>query len=371
MLVGIAFAAQAGFALWLRLRVEAVIAAAGGAGRELAMLAGVLELVESREFDSQRLRRTVAELRSDGTAPSAVVRRLQHLLVLLDSRRNQFFAPLAMLLMWGTQLSMAVEAWRATHGPAIARWITAIGEFEALNSLGGYCYERPDEPFPVIHDDGAHRGGQQGAQEGALFRGQQVGHPLLPRAECVVNDVTLDAETRLLIVSGSNMSGKSTLMRAVGTNVALALAGAPVRARRLELSCLQVGGTLRVEDSLRRGMSGFYSEIHRFLQLVRLAERQPPLLFLLEEILNTTNSHDRRAGARAVIGSLLQRGAIGLVTTHDLAITEIAEHVEHARNVHFVDHLEGDEIHFDYVLRPGVVGKSNAVDLMRSIGLDV
>jgi len=167
------------------------------------------------------------------------------------------------------------------------------------------------------------------------------------------------------------MSGKSTLMRTVGINAVLAQAGAPVRARSLRLSPLQVGGSIRVRDSLRRGMSGFYAEIHRFRSILDLAEEQPAVLFLLEEILHTTNSNDRRIGAEALLRSLLERGAIGLVTTHDLAITELADDLPRSVNVHFVDELVEGEIRFDYRLRPGVVERSNAVDLMRDIGLDV
>jgi len=359
VLVGIAFAAEAGFGLWVRPRVDLAIATAARPGRELDMLVGILESVEERHFESERLQRAVRALRSDGALPSAVVRRLQRLLVLLDSRRNQFFAPLAVLLMWGTQMAMALEEWRGRHGDAISRWVVAVGELEALASLSAYHYERPEDTFPEL------------VEQGPCFRAVALGHPLLQRQVCVRNDVRLDATHSLLIVSGSNMSGKSTLLRAVGVNAVLALAGAPVRAQHLALSCLHVGGTLRVQDSLRQGMSGFYAEIQRFRQLVDLASQAPPLLFLLEEILNTTNSHERRIGAEAVIGSLLRRRAIGLVTTHDLAITEVVPAVSGAANVHFVDHLEGDHIRFDYVLHSGVVGKGNAVDLMRSIGLEL
>ncbi len=185
------------------------------------------------------------------------------------------------------------------------------------------------------------------------------------------NSVQLEGEQRAWIVSGSNMSGKSTLMRTIGINAVLAQAGAPVRAKALQLSALQVGGSIRVGDSLRQGMSGFYAEIHRFRAILDLASEATPVLFLLEEILHTTNSHDRRIGAAALVKSLLGRGAIGLVTTHDLVITSLADEGLGIRNVHFVDELVDGEIRFDYTVRDGVVQRSNAVDLMREIGLDV
>jgi DNA mismatch repair ATPase MutS len=166
------------------------------------------------------------------------------------------------------------------------------------------------------------------------------------------------------------MSGKSTLLRAVGVNTVLALAGAPVRARRLRLSRLSVGATLRIRDSLQEGTSRFYAELVRLRDLVRIAEGPTPLLFLLDEILHGTNSHDRRLGAAAVVSGLVQRGAIGLVTTHDLALSEVANDPDvRAANVHFEDRLDDGTMVFDYRMRPGVVQTSNALALMRRLGL--
>jgi DNA mismatch repair ATPase MutS len=176
----------------------------------------------------------------------------------------------------------------------------------------------------------------------------------------------------LLIVSGSNMSGKSTLLRSLGTSVVLAQAGGTVRARRLRLSPLTLGASIRINDSLQQGSSRFYAEITRLKQLVGLAEDAPPLLFLLDELLAGTNSHDRRVGAAALIRGLLERGALGLLTTHDLALAEIADGLgDRAANVHFEDRLEEGRVIFDYRMREGVVSRSNALELMRTVGLEV
>jgi DNA mismatch repair ATPase MutS len=184
--------------------------------------------------------------------------------------------------------------------------------------------------------------------------------------------VKLGAKLPLLVVSGSNMSGKSTLLRSVGVNAVLALAGAPVRATRLTLSRLQVAASIRVEDSLQEGISHFYAEILRLRQIMELTRSETPVLFLLDEILQGTNSHDRRIGAEAVVRGLLDRGAIGLITTHDLALSRLAETLNgRAANVHFEDHLEDGKVRFDYRMRAGVVTKSNALELMRGIGLEV
>jgi DNA mismatch repair ATPase MutS len=173
-------------------------------------------------------------------------------------------------------------------------------------------------------------------------------------------------------VSGSNMSGKSTLLRTVGINAVLAFAGAPVRARALRLTPLVTGATLRIQDSLQEGRSRFYAEITRIRQIADAAARLPPVLFLLDELFHGTNSHDRLVGASGVLRSLLDRGAIGLITTHDLALTSVAaELAPRAQNVHFDDQFEGGEIHFDYRMKPGPVARSNAIALMRAVGLDV
>jgi DNA mismatch repair ATPase MutS len=182
----------------------------------------------------------------------------------------------------------------------------------------------------------------------------------------------LDAKTRALLVSGSNMSGKSTYLRTVGVNTVLAMAGAPVRARRLRLTPLAVGASIHVNDSLQEGSSRFYAEITRLRQIYDLAAERPPLLFLLDELLQGTNSNDRRIGAEGVLRGLLERGAIGILTTHDLALTELGGLPEGAlKNMHFQDDLENGKMRFDFKLRAGVITKSNGLELMRSIGLKV
>jgi DNA mismatch repair ATPase MutS len=199
-----------------------------------------------------------------------------------------------------------------------------------------------------------------------------MGHPLLPDTRCVRNDLRLADGLRLLVVSGSNMSGKSTFLRTVGINAVLALAGGPVRARRLRMTPLAVGATLRIQDSLQAGRSRFYAEILRVRQIVDLSRGPLPLLFLLDELFAGTNSHDRRLGAAAVVRGLVESGALGLVTTHDLSLTQIAEQLDpRAANVHFADRFEHGVMHFDYQLHPGVVQHSNALALMRAVGLEV
>jgi DNA mismatch repair ATPase MutS len=279
---------------------------------------------------------------------------------LLESGKNQIFIPFAALVLWPVQVTLAIEAWRVKTREAIARWLEAMGEFEALCSLAGYAYEHPRDPFPEI------------VTEEVCFVGEELGHPLLPEARCVRNSVRLVQPLQALVVSGSNMSGKSTLLRTVGINAVLAFAGAPVRAQRLRLSPLVIGATLRIQDSLQEGSSRFYAEISRLSHLMALTKGPIALLFLLDEILHGTNSHDRQIGAEAIVRGLIERGAIGLVTTHDLALAKVAEALApRAANVCFEDQWRNGKLAFDYRMRPGVVRKSNALALMRSVGLEV
>jgi len=189
---------------------------------------------------------------------------------------------------------------------------------------------------------------------------------------CVVNDLALDTERPMLVVSGSNMSGKSTLLRAVGLNGVLAWAGAPVAATALSVSPLAIGASIRVNDSLQDHRSRFFAEITKIRQIVDLTKSGKPVLFLLDELLSGTNSHDRRMGASGIVKELLRANAIGLITTHDLALANIQQDVrEGVANVHFEDQMNGTEMLFDYKLKPGVVTRSNAIELMRAVGLEV
>jgi DNA mismatch repair ATPase MutS len=244
----------------------------------------------------------------------------------------------------------------------VPEWLQIVGEVEALAALGTYAFEHPADPFPELVEDDAV----------PCFEAEALGHPLIPEARLVANDLRIGPGCQLLVVSGSNMSGKSTLLRAVGVNAVLAFAGAPVRARRLRLSPVSVGATLRVQDSLQAGRSRFYAEITRVREVADLARGGRPVLFLFDELFHGTNSHDRVAGAEGVLGRFLDHGAIGLVTTHDLALAAVADRLApRASNVHFEDRFAGGEIQFDYRLHPGPVTRSNALALMHAVGLAV
>ena len=346
------------------------------AARHVALLGDLLGRLESERFGAPRLAELRAELDVDGEPPSRQVARLTRLMEQVDSRHNAFARLFGFFLVWDVHLAHAVERWRLASGPKLRTWLDTVGEMEALASLAGYRFERPRDVWPELVE-GTPR-----------FEAKALAHPLL-NADAVANDVRLDIRPQVLVLSGSNMSGKSTLLRTIGINAVLAQAGAPVRAQRLRMSPLAVGASIRIIDSLQEGSSRFHAEILRLRAiLARTAAattsldnapdgNESPndgtsLLFLIDECLHGTNSHDRRVGADAVVTSLVERGAIGLVTTHDLALTGITDALgQRAENVHFTDQLTNGKLCFDYKLRPGVVGKGNALELMRAVGFDI
>lgn len=344
----------------LRQPLEAVLHGTEQAFHDLDLLSGLLARIERHTFQGPRLQELQRELWSQHTASSRALAGLQTIVDLIESRENFIVRTLDAPFMYSVQVAFAAERWRRAHGHAVRSWVNAIGEIEALLSFATYSYEHPSDPFPEFI-----------AGE-ASFDGAGIGHPLVPAATCVRNQVRVGGEARVLLVSGSNMSGKSTLLRAVGINVVLAMAGAPVRAQSLRLTPLCLGASIRINDSLQEGSSRFYAEITRLRKIFDLAGGEPPLMFLLDELLQGTNSKDRRIGAEGLVRALLGRGAIGLISTHDLALTEIGGlPAGHLHNVHFEDELEDGRMIFDYRLREGVVTKSNGLALMRSIGLDV
>jgi len=349
---------EAIFTYGLRKLLDPVLHGTEHAFRDLDLLAGVLERVQSHSFRGPQLQGLQRELVSSGVAAHQAIARLRTLVDLINSRHDMFLRILDAPLMYSVQVAYAAERWRRDHGRAVRQWLDIAGEMEALLSLAAYSFEHPGDPFPEF------------VEGAASFAAEMLGHPLLPATLCVRNDVSISGQTRVLLVSGSNMSGKSTLLRAVGVNLVLAMAGAPVRAARLRLTPLQVGASIRINDSLQEGSSRFYAEITRLRQIVDFAGSKPPLLFLLDELLQGTNSKDRRIGGEGIVRALVARGSIGIVSTHDLALTDIGGD-GHLRNVHFQDELANGRMRFDYTLREGVVTKSNGLELMRSIGLDV
>lgn len=324
---------------------------------ELPIVRDLLGIVEREQFSSSKLVALASRLKRDKPAASICVSRLNRLVQLLEQRENPWFLILSWYLLWGTQVSMAIDRWYRRHGSDLLEYLAVLGEFEALLSLSAYSYEHPSDVFPEF------------VEQGPLFDAQQLGHPLLDESTCVRNDVRLGQDARFFIVSGSNMSGKSTFLRAIGVNAMLAWMGAPVRAASLRLSKLDIAAAIRVEDSVTDGRSHFLAEMQRLRGMIDLAGKGP-LLFLIDEIMSGTNSHDRRIAAEWVVRALVRRDAIGLITTHDLTLTEITANGLPGRNVYFEDSGTGGQLSFDYKLRDGLLTHSNALNIVRMLGID-
>ena len=340
-----------------RARVNAVLHQTEHALADLKLISSLLAHIETEDFETPYLQERKSRLFTRQVSASKAIARLDTIGQYIQSLENPLMRLIDIPLLYSVQVAFAADSWRRQFGPAVTAWLSELGQMEALLSLSTYSFEHPEDPLPTF------------VSGPPSFHAQDIGHPLIPAARCVRNNLSLNSEQRVILISGSNMSGKSTLMRSVGINTVLAMAGAPVRAQSLQLTPLHVGASILVNDSLQKGASRFYAEITRLRHILDLATEEPPLLFLLDELLQGTNSRDRLIGAEGVLRALLETSAIGLISTHDLALTALRSDALH--NMHFQDQIEDEKMKFDYILRPGPVTRSNGVELMRLIGLDV
>ena len=326
---------------------------------ELDLLAPLLDRFETLHFQCPLLKLLQLQLTASSGVPSKQIRKLRLWAWLLNLRQFEYFALSSSVILWGTNLAILIERWRQRNREGLTQWLASLGQFEAVLCLARYHYENPDHTFAVLKSESS-----------PLFEADAMGHPLLDGETCVRCDIRLDAKsTQLIMVSGSNMSGKSTLLRSVGLNCVLALAGAPVCAAGLRISQLQIACSIAVHDSLLQAKSRFQAEVESLKRILALACANK-VLFLLDEMLAGTNSADRLFGARAVIEQLTASGAVGLVTTHDLALTEVGNALDgRAINVHFEEHYENGEMRFDYQMRPGVLTRTNGLNVMAALGL--
>jgi len=357
--VGLALLPLLGFWAWTRAGSARAIASVGIPSQALAGYERMAARIEQEAFASPHLHELCRVLRATGAPASIEIRRLRRIVVWADALRNQLVAAIAPLVLWELHVALALERWRARCGATLEPWLEAIGDVEVAASFGALARERPDHQFPEILDDGP-----------PVFTAVHLAHPLLDAAASVANDVDLGGAGTLLVVSGSNMSGKSTLLRAVGANAVLALSGAPACAGNLRISPLTIATSMRVVDSLQEATSHFLAELRRLKGVTDLADSGAPLLYLLDEVLHGTNSRERLIGVRGVAAHLVARGAMGLLTTHDLALAALAdEHPGRIRNVHFSDRVEGGTMIFDYRMHAGVAATTNAIRLMREVGI--
>jgi DNA mismatch repair ATPase MutS len=336
-------------------------------GPPLRALVPQLDLLSGQEAADPALRAVVGRLGRGEDAARRHLDRLSRLLDFVESRRNLVYATLAPVLLLDVHLYTALDRWRTAHGAAARDWLEALGEWEALSALATLAYDHPDWTYPKLATGSAPE-----------LKAKALGHPLLPPTRCVRNDVTVGPSGTFLFVTGSNMSGKSTLLRALGANAVLANAGAPVCAVALSLPPVRVHTSMRIEDSLAEGISLFMAELLRIKQVVEAAGSTDgagrPVLYLIDEILHGTNTAERRIAARGVVRHLLGSGAIGAVSSHDLTLAEAPEIESAAQAVHFREEVgsaddAGAVLTFDFKLREGVATTRNALKLLEAVGL--
>ncbi len=347
---------QTGFAFLLGGRVRPSADRTRRVGHELTLFWQGLGLLEVQSFRADKL----SELAQRVKGSSQVVRRLDRLIQAADQCNKEWFYVFSRVLLVDTQLALAIERWKDAYKEDLASWLDAWGEFEALNALACYTHEHPADVFPDMLDGAA------------VFEATGLGHPLLPENVCVRNDVHLGAARKFYLVSGSNMAGKSTFLRTIGINAVLGSAGAPVRAHRARQSSFAVCASISIVDSLGEGKSKFMAEVERLRETLRATSRPKPVLFAIDEILGGTNSRDRRAAAESFLRALIGAGAIGALSTHDLTLTEIAENYSlGGSNVHMESRKPSDPFAFDFVVKPGISTHSNALAIVRMMGVPV
>ena len=320
----------------------------------------ILSLIEKHDFEANKLRK-IQRLFNDGDyKASEALKKLERILEFLDARSNMFYHILNMIFLLDLHLIVQAGKWRTKNCPYVSHWFDYIGEMEAICSFAGYAFADKNLNFPSINDNQYH------------FEAKSLGHPLIKHHERVTNDYYLSGKGAVHIITGSNMSGKSTFLRTVCVNAVIAYAGGPVCAEKLDLSILKVFTSMRTHDDLEAHASSFYAELKRIRQLLNMLKDEPePVLFALDEVLKGTNSHDRHAGAAALVRQLNQQNCMGMVSTHDLELGEMAAEANEIKNFSFNSDIIDDKIIFDYKINEGICRSFNASKLMQQMGIDL
>ncbi len=351
--------------LWMKMggAVAEQLAAVASRQRAFSLYASLFKRVEEESLEEEsELFHFRSELTKKAMTPFQAMRRLQFFVDLIDVRYTPLLhIPLNMFLLWDLHCLWRLENWKAELASEVPKWFDWLGYMEALVSLATFAHEHPTFAFPRVTKEAPLR-----------YRATALGHPLVHESIRVDNDISLTEEQPFALITGSNMSGKSTFLRAIGLNAVLAYAGSVVCATSMELSLMRVGSSMRIKDSLEQGISYFMAELYRIKRILELKDSGEPLLYLLDEILHGTNTMERRKAALSIIAQLQRAQAIGLVTTHDL---ELAEHCRQfgtkVQFLHFTDKIEEGKMTFDYILRRGICPSTNALELMKMIGIPI
>jgi hypothetical protein len=357
-----ALAVQAAISLAVRKRVLPLLDSSTNISAQMQLFRDGLELLQGEDFVSQRLR-SLKQIAATPTEAVKLLAKIQQQFVIVEQRTKEWFLLPSLLLCAGTHAALSIAQWKQRNAASMKQWLAAWAEFEALSALATYAYEHPENTYPEILPPAT-----------AVFEATALAHPLLP-AVAVANDISLNGHTQIYIVSGSNMAGKSTLLRSIGANAVLAATGAPIRATAGRISPFVIGASIALSDSLAEGRSKFLAEVERLHAILEAAPRSAGdtrVLFLIDEIFSGTNSLDRKVAAEAVTRALVGYGAVGALSTHDLTLTEMAAFPElHAINVHMASADAADPLAFDYRLKPGVNQSTNALAIVRMMGIEI
>jgi MutS domain V/MutS domain III len=353
--------ASALFALYISKKVTPLHQQVSKMTEELEVLSESIQLIEQMNFTSAFLKGLQNEFVQQNGKASAQIKNLKKILERLDLRFNfVVFIPLDILLQWDLEQVMALEKWKQKNQKNVLQWFTALGEMEAINSLANLSFNHPEWCFPVLKEDHF------------FIEGKEIGHPLIQADTCVNNPLKIDQNGQLMLVTGSNMAGKSTYLRSIGVNTVLAMAGAPVCARYFCLSPVQVISSMRIADNLEENTSTFYAELKKLKTIIEKVNRNEKVFILLDEILRGTNSLDRHTGSAALIKQLIKHNAACIIATHDVELAKMKDaYPDNILNYHFDVQVSNDELYFDYQLKEGICRSLNASILMKKIGIEL
>ena len=328
---------------------------------ELTILSNSVILIETATYESDLLNYLQSAFRLQNKNVSRDIISLRKLLDRLDLRYNLVLsAPLNILMLWNLQQMLDLEKWKSDQQKNINIWFDTLGEIEALNSLGVLYFNEPEWVFPIV------------IPEYFFIEGKEIGHPLISKSKRVNNDIEIKHDGELMLVTGSNMAGKSTYLRSIGVNVVLAMAGAPVCAKTFKVSHVQIISSMRITDNLAESTSTFYAELKKLKTIIEKVNNKEKVFILLDEILRGTNSLDRHTGSVALAKQLIKHHAAAIIATHDLELAKLKdEYPENILNYHFDVQVSNDELYFDYSLKPGVCTSLNASILMKKIGIEL
>lgn len=329
--------------------------------QQLSSLSSTIEMIENRKFKSPLLNEMKNELFLKDSNSSKEIQKIKRLLDQLDLRYNFVVSlPLNLLLLWNLQQVLELEKWKVRHRDHIRQWINVLAKFEAMNSLANFSFNHPDYVFPEV------------VPEYFSIKGEEIGHPLIPGLKRVSNPIEIPAEGKLMLVTGSNMAGKSTYLRSIGVNCVLAFCGAPVCAKRFSVSLVSLISSMRIADNLQESTSTFYAELKKLKVIIDHVNQSDKVFILLDEILRGTNSIDRHTGSKALIRQLIEKRSAAIIATHDLELAELKETFsDNILNYHFDVQVSNEELFFDYQLKPGICRSMNASILMKKIGIEI